>query len=151
MSSEASKLVNKLHITEIKTREEMTKKSETPHPEWRVYRLTLFMEHAAFCQKERCVKYFCPSIKSILEHIDECFDLKCDACLRFNVLIFEHVRNCEDSRTCRIPGCLSIARAIGTNKETAEEQGPSALNSKNQKRRNRRKAKKAEKQVMDQL
>uniref|UniRef100_A0A1I7UFC1 TAZ-type domain-containing protein n=1 Tax=Caenorhabditis tropicalis TaxID=1561998 RepID=A0A1I7UFC1_9PELO len=52
-------------------------------------------------------------IKIILKHYANCYHPDCLECNRFNMIVFEHMLCCEDYRTCKIPGCLSIARANG--------------------------------------
>ncbi|EFO84377.1 hypothetical protein CRE_19899 [Caenorhabditis remanei] len=116
--------INKLDLTETMSREQMLGEGMTTQVSpysYRVGSLALAMDHAAFCTNRRCCRGFCFSLKGILKHYADCYHLGCLECHRFNPVVFEHVLFCEDNRNCRIPGCLSIARATGRIMETASE------------------------------
>ncbi|CAE18019.2 TAZ-type domain-containing protein [Caenorhabditis elegans] len=122
-STEIANLINKLDITDVLTRDQMIGQGfeEVTAYSYKVGRLTMAMDHASLCTNNRCCRGFCFSIKRILKHYGECYHLDCMECHRFNMVVFEHSVFCGDSRTCKIPGCLSIARANGRISDTAVE------------------------------
>uniref|UniRef100_A0A1I7UFC0 TAZ-type domain-containing protein n=1 Tax=Caenorhabditis tropicalis TaxID=1561998 RepID=A0A1I7UFC0_9PELO len=99
---ETAAMIAKLDLTETLTRDEMIGQI-----------IVVSMNHAVTCTNSRCCRGFCFSIKIILKHYANCYHPDCLECNRFNMIVFEHMLCCEDYRTCKIPGCLSIARANG--------------------------------------